>query len=1107
MKKVILLGSGGLSIGQAGEFDYSGFQAIRSLEEEGLEVVIINPNIATVQTTPSEKRKIYLYPVEPEWVEKVIEIEKPDGIIAGFGGQTALNCVIRLEDLGILTKHNVKNLGTAVEILRLTEDRDLFAKKMIQNAIPVPPSLPVITVSEALQAAEKIGYPVIARAAFALGGLGSGFAKDANELQKLVELSLSHSPQVLIEKSLKGWKEVEYEVMRDSYGNAITICNMENFDPLGIHTGDSIVVAPSQTLTDSEFQLLRNISLKIVQLLGIVGECNVQFALNPQSLEFYVIEINARLSRSSALASKATGYPIAFIAAKVVLGKNLIQIRNPLTQVTSAYFEPALDYIVVKIPRWDLAKFKGASREIGTAMKSVGEVMSIGRTFPEALQKAIRMVSEEECGYSTFSDSVFETPQSMDHIQNATDTRLFKVIQALRQGMSIERIAAYSQIDAWFLQQISEMVDIEREIYLLGQEMRKDVEGLPYQQGSFLSLLRDHLPKISKNSGLKWKRNGFGDEQIALILCRSVFSGVKKIPKSEILEASQLIRKWRKEKGIQPVFRKIDTSAAEFPSFSNYLYTTYGGESNDVIEFDSIKKRALILGGGSYRIGSSVEFDWCAVSAIEKVKELGWSASVINFNPETVSTDYNVSDRLYFEEMTLERILDVVEFEQPEGVILSMGGQLPNKLAPHLAGLGVQLLGHQWNSIDQAEDREKFSALLDQISVLQPEWIEARSRSSVQEFVQKVGYPILIRPSYVLSGSAMNVAVDDDSLDLFLSLAKDLSQEHPVILTKFYEGALEVELDGVARNGELLISFVSEHIENAGVHSGDASMVFPPQSLSICIQEQIKETGRQIARHLNLNGPFNVQFLVKNEKVQVIECNVRASRSFPFISKVVGVNLIHMATEAMISPQEVVCPQFDLSPNWIGVKSAMFSFHRLSGADPVLGVEMASTGEVACLGKTLHDAVLLSFQASGIKIPRKGVLMSAGRVVEKHKLLAAAHLISKLGLPIYATSGTAQFMKKQGIEVIEVQWDSILSTINHLIREDKIDMVINIPKNYTRSELSQGYQIRLLAVRTGSTLFTNAEKANIFLESVVSASASLKDSPLLECKMHHLKAC
>lgn len=1074
--RILLLGSGGLSIGQAGEFDYSGSQAIKALIEEGMEVILINPNIATVQTNPQPHVKVYLYPVEAEWVERVIEIERPDAVIAGFGGQTALNCVIKLEDLGILEKYNIINLGTPISTLRLTEDREEFAKQMDKIGMPTPPSYAVTTLKAAQDAADKIGYPVIVRAAFALGGLGSGFASNNAELKKIVEGALAYSPQVLIEKSVKGWKEVEYEVMRDCEGNTITICNMENFDPLGIHTGDSIVVCPSQSLSDEDYQMLRNASIKMINSVGVVGECNAQFALSPDSHDFYVIEVNARLSRSSALASKASGYPIAYIAAKVVLGYDLLELKNPVTGITYAFFEPALDYITVKFPRWDLGKFPGVSRQLGSTMKSVGEVMSIGRTFPEALQKAVRMVTEDARGLSaihaTNTDEALKTA-----LQNPTDTRLFAVIEALRGGMDIESIHALTKIDKWFLAQLRRITDCEKSI---GAMAKKNSP----QPDSPRGVMQKSFSKLDADTLRNWKINGFGDEQIAGLALSACLPG-EKISGRMVNDASLALRKIRLDLGIKPVIKKIDTTAGEYPSPSNYLYMSYAGMFDDPIPDDGKVFTGVILGSGTYRIGTSVEFDWCAVSCSRRLQSAGWRSVIINCNPETVSTDYNSSDRLYFEEMTLERILDIVQNENAIGVIASMGGQLPNKLALPLAGAGVKLLGHRPETIDCAEDRSKFSALLDQLGIEQPRWIAATSPSEVVKFVEEVGFPVLIRPSYVLSGAAMEVAIDDESLKRCLANAAAVSADHPVVISEFIDGAREIELDGVARQGQILTAIVSEHIENAGVHSGDATLVVPAQKLYVETTRQVRKAGREIAKGLNLNGPFNIQFLAKANKIKVIECNARAARSFPFVSKTVGLNLADAATDVMIgiTPNLARLNEDDL-PH-VGVKAPMFSFTRLAGVDPILGVEMASTGEVGCLAETMDEALLLALQASGIKIPKKGVLVSSGREHEKVKFLQAAEILTQLGIKMYATEGTAEHLRSHGFKVTEVAWPGQAEEdVLHAIREKLVDCVINIPKNLQREELTNDSQIRQAAVRYGASLFTNMEKAVAFIQAL-----------------------
>lgn len=1077
--KVLLLGSGGLSIGQAGEFDYSGTQAVKALREEGFEVIVVNPNIATVQTNPAPGVKIYLYPVEPEWVEKVIAAERPDAIVAGFGGQTALNCMIALSDRGVLNRYNVINCGTPVETLKMTEDRDLFARKMREISMPVPPSHAVTSLSAAEAAADEIGYPVIVRAAYALGGLGSGFASNRAELQKLVSIALGMSPQVLVEKSLKGWKEVEYEVMRDCEGNVITICNMENFDPLGIHTGDSIVVCPSQTLSDDEYQILRNAAQTIVSACGVLGECNVQYALDPQSHQFYVIEVNARLSRSSALASKASGYPIAYIAAKVILGYDLLELKNPVTGITFAYFEPALDYVTIKVPRWDLIKFRGASRHLGSTMKSVGEVMAIGRSFTEAIQKAVRMVTEIGQGFTYFKRK--NTPESAlpEALSNPTDTRLYAVLDALRLGWDVDKIHSLTSIDKWFLARLREIVSLETSIEKLAENTQTVLPDETFVESS--------LRMVNQASMRRLKSTGFGDEQIAALLL-----GVKdkrlgselSLSDKRIQKASFVVRKIRKGLGVTPIIKKIDTTAGEYPSPSNYLYMSYVGSFHDPLP-DDFRPAAVVLGSGSYRIGTSVEFDWCAVSSSRQLQEEGWRSIIINCNPETVSTDYNSSDRLYFDELTLERILDVCDFEHPKGVIGCMGGQLPNKLTLPLAEAGVRLLGHSPQTIDTAEDRSKFSALLDQLGIDQPRWVAAKSTVDIDGFIEDVGFPVLVRPSYVLSGAAMKVAYDRKSLDQFLSQAIDISQDHPVVISEFLIGAREIELDGVAKNGEILTAVVSEHVENAGVHSGDATMVVPAQKLYVETIRRVRGAARLIAKGLGLNGPFNIQFLAKHNHIKVIECNARASRSFPFVSKVVGLNLADVATAVVIgkTPTLARIPEDDL-PH-VGVKAPMFSFTRLAGADPVLGVEMASTGEVGCIGRNFDEALLLALEAAKCRRPQKGVLVSAGPEHEKHKFLESAEFFQKLGLPLYATEGTAKFLSDHGIKAERLAWpgESDHDAI-HAIKNGLVDLVINVPKNLRQDELSNGSKIRQAAVQCGCSLITNMEATTAFAQAL-----------------------
>jgi carbamoyl-phosphate synthase large subunit len=1071
--KVLLLGSGGLSIGQAGEFDYSGTQAIKALIEEKIEVIVVNPNIATVQTNPIPGVKVYLYPVETEWVEKVIQKEKPDAIIAGFGGQTALNCLMALDDAGILKKYNVLNLGTPAAVLRLTEDRDDFAQKMRSINMPVPSSFACETLDSALEAANTIGYPVIVRAAFALGGLGSGFASNDEQLKNLVQPALASSPQVLVEKSLKGWKEVEYEVMRDSQGNTITICNMENFDPLGIHTGDSIVVCPSQSLSDDEYQILRNAAITIVNSLGIVGECNVQYALDPKSLSFFIIEVNARLSRSSALASKASGYPIAYIAAKVVLGYDLLELKNPVTGITYSFFEPALDYVTIKMPRWDLLKFQGVNRNLGSTMKSVGEVMAIGRSFPEAIQKATRMVTEHPEGLSMVRPAISDQ-ELIDELSAPTDKRLYAVVEAFRRGWSIEKVAELSAIDKWFLYNLFHMIKVEDEIRTLGTKGDKSL-GLE-------QFVIQALNKVDGEKWRHWKLQGFGDEQIAAVLLRAAD---RPAGSTEVRKASMMVRKLRLEFGVKPVIKKIDTTAGEYPSPSNYLYMSYGGLFSDPLPDDHKVFSAVVLGGGSYRIGTSVEFDWCAVSCSRKLQESGWRSIIVNCNPETVSTDYNSSDRLYFEELSLERILDIADVERPVGVVCSMGGQLPNRLAKPLSDAGLKLLGHKPDSIDRAEDRNRFSTLLDDLGIGQPRWTAAKDKKDVQKFIEDVGFPVLIRPSYVLSGAAMSVAYDDESLQLCLANATDVSPEHPVVISEFIEGAREIELDGVAKNGEILTAIVSEHIENAGVHSGDATLVVPAQKLYVETVRRVRKAARAIAQGLNLNGPFNMQFLAKEGDIKVIECNARAARSFPFVSKTVGLNLADVATDVMIGGKPNLARFNEDDLPYVGVKAAMFSFKRLGGADPVLGVEMASTGEVGCIGENVDHALLLAMEASGVYRPEKGVLVSSGSEKEKLRFLPAAKILVELGIPLFATKGTAKYLQDHGFPVTALDWPGEgPNDVIQAVKDGKVDFVINIPKNSQRGELTRGSLTRQAAVKFGCSLLTNMEIVTAYIQAL-----------------------
>lgn len=1075
--KVLLLGSGGLSIGQAGEFDYSGTQAVKALTEEGCEVILVNPNIATVQTNPTDKTKVYLYPVETEWVEKVIAKERPDAIVAGFGGQTALNCLMALDEKGILRKYNVRNLGTPVETLRMTEDRDLFAQKMREINMPVPSSFAVTTMKAAEKAANDIGYPVIVRAAYALGGLGSGFASNNKELEALVVPALATSPQVLVEKSLKGWKEVEYEVMRDGEGNIITICNMENFDPLGIHTGDSIVVCPSQTLSDDEYQILRNAAQKIVGACGIVGECNVQYALDPQSHQFFVIEVNARLSRSSALASKASGYPIAYVAAKVVLGYDLLELKNPVTGITYAYFEPALDYITIKVPRWDLVKFRGASRYLGSTMKSVGEVMAIGRNFAEALQKSVRMVTEIGQGLSYFGGDAAATDAEMTKALNEpTDTRLYSVIDALRRGWDIEKIHQLTSIDKWFLAKIRDITTTEAQIKALASDHSGHSDDSRF--------LHQVFGMVDVSTWRRWKNLGFGDEQIAALglSALDMLGGKKQIKLSEkrVQKGSLVLRTLRKQLGVLPVTKKIDTTAGEYPSPSNYLYMSYGGLFNDPLPEDG-KQVAVVLGGGSYRIGTSVEFDWCAVSCSKRLQNDGWRSVIINCNPETVSTDYNSSDRLYFEELSLERILDICDVEHPQGVIACMGGQLPNKLALPLADAGVKLMGHSPNTIDSAENRSKFSALLDSLGIDQPRWVAAHNENEITQFIETVGFPVLVRPSYVLSGAAMKVAYDRESLQRYLDSAIDISKDHPVVISEFLMGAREIECDGVASKGELLTSVVSEHIENAGIHSGDATTVVPAQRLYVETVRRVRKAARLMAKGLNLNGPFNIQFLARQNQIQVIECNARAARSFPFVSKVIGLNLADAATDVILGKEPRLMRISEDELPHVGVKAPMFSFTRLSGADPVLGVEMASTGEVGCIGPTFEEALLLALEAAKCKRPKKGVLVSSGNEHDKLKFLEAARHFVQMKLPMFATEGSAKFLETHGLPVTRLAWPGEAENdVIHAIKSGLVDLVINIPKSLQHQELDYGARIRMAAAQFGCSLVTNMELSVAF---------------------------
>ena len=1055
IKKVLLLGSGALKIGEAGEFDYSGSQALKAMKEEGITTVLINPNIATVQTSDGFADQIYFLPVTPYFVEKVISKERPDGILLAFGGQTALNCGVELQRSGVLEKYGVKVLGTPVRAIEETEDRELFVKKLDEIDVKTIKSQAVDTVEQAIEVANTLGYPVIVRAAYALGGLGSGFCDNDQQLRTLVEKALSFSPQVLVEKSLKGWKEVEYEVVRDCYDNCITVCNMENFDPLGIHTGESIVVAPSQTLSNEDYHYLRALAIKIVRHIGIVGECNVQYAFDPESMDYRVIEVNARLSRSSALASKATGYPLAFVAAKLGLGYGLMELRNSVTKDTSAFFEPALDYIVVKIPRWDLGKFHNVSREIGSSMKSVGEVMAIGRTFEEAIQKGLRMIGQGMHGF--VENKNFEI-KDIDHaLQAPTDKRIFVIAKAMQQGYTVDRIHDLTKIDKWFLYRLQAIINTSREL-----EGYDTLESLPVE------LLRQA------------KQQGFSDFQVA----RSVLKD--NMGTGE--DANLLVRALRKKLGVVPVVKQIDTLAAEYPARTNYLYLTYNGSENDV-QYLHDHRSIIVLGSGAYRIGSSVEFDWCSVNALLTVKEQGWRSVMINYNPETVSTDYDICDRLYFDELTFERVMDIYDLEQPHGAIVSVGGQIPNNLAMRLDQEGVNILGTSAKCIDNAEDRHKFSAMLDRLGIDQPRWRELTSLEDIEDFIDEVGYPVLVRPSYVLSGAAMNVCHNDDELKRFLRMAANVSKQHPVVVSAFIQNAKEIEMDAVAKDGEIVAYAISEHIEFAGVHSGDATIQFPAQKLYVETMRRIKKVSSHIAKALQITGPFNIQFLAKNNDIKVIECNLRASRSFPFVSKVLKINFIDLATRAMLGldVQKPAKNAFDL--DYVGIKASQFSFQRLQGADPVLGVDMTSTGEVGCIGIDSQEAILKSMLAVGQRIPKHSVLLSTGTPRQKAAMLDAAHMLHNHGYTIYATSGTCQFLNDNGIPAIRVYWPSqpdMHPQALELLHSRKIDMVVNIPKNQSSTELSNGYKIRRAAIDLNIPLLTNARLASAFIEAFCS---------------------
>ncbi len=1049
IKKVLLLGSGALKIGEAGEFDYSGSQALKALKEEGIETVLINPNIATVQTSEGVADRIYFLPVTPFFVEKVIEKERPQGIMLAFGGQTALNCGVELFQSGILKKYNLQVLGTPVEAIMNTEDRELFIGKLNEINVKTIKSEACETIEQARQAAAELGYPVILRAAYALGGLGSGFCDNEEELNKLAEKAFSFSPQVLVEKSLKGWKEIEYEVVRDRFDNCITVCNMENFDPLGIHTGESIVIAPSQTLTNSEYHKLRELSIRIVRHVGIIGECNVQYAFDPNSEDYRVIEVNARLSRSSALASKATGYPLAFVAAKLGLGYGLFELKNSVTKTTSAFFEPALDYVVCKIPRWDLGKFRGVDRELGSSMKSVGEVMAIGRTFEEVIQKGLRMIGQ---GMHGFVDNKEIKIDNVDEaLREPTDKRIFVIEKAFKAGYTIDQIHDLTKIDRWFLQKLYNIHKTDQELHAC----------------TSINVLDNELMR-------KAKIQGFTDFQIA----RAV--GMEQ--DMDIEKAIMAVRARRKQAGIVPVVKQIDTLAAEYPAQTNYLYVTYSGIAHD-IQFEHDKRSVVVLGSGAYRIGSSVEFDWCGVQALNTIRREGYRSIMINYNPETVSTDYDMCDRLYFDELTFERVMDIIELEMPYGVIVSTGGQIPNNLAMRLDAENVNLLGTQARYIDNAEDREKFSEMLNRIGVDQPEWSALTSMDDIQQFISRVGFPVLVRPSYVLSGAAMNVCSNQEELERFLKLAANVSKKHPVVVSRFMQHAKEVEMDAVAKDGEIIAYAISEHIEFAGVHSGDATIQFPPQKLYVETARRIKKISKQIAKELHISGPFNIQFLAKENDIKVIECNLRASRSFPFVSKVLKINLIELATRIMLGlPVEKPAKSlFDL--DYVGIKASQFSFNRLQKADPVLGVDMASTGEVGCLGEDSRTALIKSMLSVGHRIPKKNILLSTGDGKQKAEMLAACQMLQAHGYTLYATGGTSRYLTENGIKNNLVYWPSEEGHPQaiDMLHNHEIDMVVNVPKNLSSGELSNGYKIRRAAIDLNVPLITNARLASAFI--------------------------
>ena len=1052
LKKVLVLGSGALKIGQAGEFDYSGSQALKALREEGIRSVLINPNIATIQTSEGIADQVYFLPVTPYFVTEIIKKEHPDGILLAFGGQTALNCGTELYQKGILKEYGVEVLGTSVDAIMYTEDRDLFVKKLNEKSLKTPVSRAVENMKDALEAARTIGYPVMIRSAYALGGLGSGICPDEEKFIELAESAFTFSPQILVEESLKGWKEIEFEVIRDANDHCFTVASMENFDPLGIHTGESIVVAPTCSLSEEQVTMLQDLSKQCIRHLNIVGECNIQYAFNAGTNDYRIIEVNARLSRSSALASKATGYPLAFVAAKIALGYTLDEIGEMGTP-NSAYVAPQLDYLICKIPRWDLNKFAGVSHRIGSSMKSVGEIMSIGRTFEEIIQKGLRMIGQGMHGFVGNDHTRFTNLD--DELANPTDLRIFAIAQALEEGYSIERIYELTKIDPWFIGKLKNIVDYKHKL-----STYNSLEELPAE------VLREA------------KVMGFSDFQIARFVLK---------PQQGNMEKENLaVRSYRKKLGILPAVKRINTVASEHPELTNYLYMTYAVEGYDVNYYKN-EKSVIVLGSGAYRIGSSVEFDWCSVNAIQTARKLGYKSIMINYNPETVSTDYDVCDRLYFDELSFERVLDVIDLEQPRGVIVSVGGQIPNNLAMKLYRQSVPVLGTSPISIDRAENRNKFSAMLDQLGIDQPAWQELTSLDDVKDFVKKVGYPVLVRPSYVLSGAAMNVCYDQEELERFLQMASEVSKEYPVVVSQFMQETKEIEFDAVAQNGEIVEYAISEHIEFAGVHSGDATLVFPAQHIYFATARQIKKISRKIAKELNISGPFNIQFLAKNNDVKVIECNLRASRSFPFVSKVLKRNFIETATRIMLDAPYVRPDKLAFDIDWIGVKASQFSFARLQNADPVLGVDMSSTGEVGCLGDDFDEALLNALIATGYKIPRQSVLFSSGATKSKVDLLDASQMLHQKGYNIYATAGTAAFLNSHGITTTPVFWPderpNAENNVMKMIAEHKFDLIVNIPKNHTKRELTNGYRIRRGAIDHNIPLITNARLAKAFIEA------------------------